>query len=45
MTSPSFPQRGVVAWRFAANLCIGTTIVWVVLREFCGVSPIRASPG
>jgi uncharacterized membrane protein YccC len=39
---PSFPHRGVLAWRFAANVFIGSTFVWVVLREFEGVSPIWA---
>lgn len=38
----SFPQRGAMAWRFAANVFIGTTLVWAVLREIGGVSPIWA---
>jgi uncharacterized membrane protein YccC len=41
-TGPSFPHRGGIAWRFAANVFIGSTFVWVVLREFGGVSPIWA---
>jgi uncharacterized membrane protein YccC len=41
-TGPSFPHRGGIAWRFAANVFIGSTFVWVVLREFEGVSPIWA---
>jgi uncharacterized membrane protein YccC len=40
--APSFPHRGAMAWRFAANVFIGTTLVWVVLREIGGVSPIWA---
>jgi len=39
---PSFPHPGRIAWRFAANVFVGTVIVWVVLREFEGVSPIWA---
>jgi uncharacterized membrane protein YccC len=39
---PSFPHRGAIAWRFAVNVFIGSTLVWVVLREFEGVSPIWA---
>jgi uncharacterized membrane protein YccC len=39
---PSFPHPGRIAWRFAANVFIGTIVVWVVLREFEGVSPIWA---
>jgi uncharacterized membrane protein YccC len=42
MEGPSFPHRGGVAWRFAANVFIGSTLVWVVLREIGGVSPIWA---
>ena len=42
MTGPSFPHRGANAWRFAANVFIGSTLVWVVLREFGGQSPIWA---
>lgn len=45
MASPSFPRRGVLAWRFAANVFIGSTLVWVALREFGGVSPIWAIAG
>jgi uncharacterized membrane protein YccC len=41
-TGPSFPHPGRIAWRFAANVFIGTVVVWVVLREFEGVSPIWA---
>jgi uncharacterized membrane protein YccC len=41
-TGPSFPHCGAIAWRFAANVFIGSTFVWVVLREFEGVSPIWA---
>jgi uncharacterized membrane protein YccC len=41
-TGPSFPHRGGIAWRFAANVFVGSTFVWVVLREFEGVSPIWA---
>jgi uncharacterized membrane protein YccC len=41
-TGPSFPHRGGIAWRFAANVFIGSTFVWVVLREFEGLSPIWA---
>jgi uncharacterized membrane protein YccC len=42
MAGPSFPHRGVIAWRFAANVFIGSTLVWVVLREIGGQSPIWA---
>jgi len=38
----SFPHPGRIAWRFAANVFIGSTFVWVVLREFEGVNPIWA---
>lgn len=31
-----------MAWRFAANVFLGTTLVWVVLRQTGGVSPIWA---
>ena len=41
-TGPSFPHPGGIAWRFAANVFVGSTFVWVVLREFEGVSPIWA---
>jgi uncharacterized membrane protein YccC len=41
-TGPSFPHPGAIAWRFAANVFIGTIVVWVVLREFDEVSPISA---
>jgi uncharacterized membrane protein YccC len=41
-TGPSFPHPGGIAWRFAANVFIGSTFVWMVLREFEGVSPIWA---
>jgi uncharacterized membrane protein YccC len=41
-TGPSFPHPGRIAWRFAANVFIGAIVVWVVLREFEGVSPIWA---
>jgi uncharacterized membrane protein YccC len=40
--APSFPHRGAMAWRFAANVFIGSTLVWVVLREIGGVSPVWA---
>jgi hypothetical protein len=33
MAGPSFPHRGAIAWRFAANVFVGSTLVWVVLRE------------
>jgi uncharacterized membrane protein YccC len=39
---PSFPHPGAIAWRFAANVFLGSTLVWVVIREFEGVSPIWA---
>jgi uncharacterized membrane protein YccC len=45
MAGPSFPQRGILAWRFAANVFFGTTIAWVALREFGGMSPIWAIAG
>jgi uncharacterized membrane protein YccC len=45
MSSPSFPHRGVLAWRFAVNVFIGSTIVWAALREFGGVNPIWAIAG
>jgi uncharacterized membrane protein YccC len=41
-TGPSFPHPGAIAWRFAANVFLGSSFVWVVLREFEGVSPIWA---
>jgi uncharacterized membrane protein YccC len=41
-TGPSFPHRGAIAWRFAVNVFIGSTLVWVALREIGGVSPIWA---
>jgi uncharacterized membrane protein YccC len=41
-TGPSFPQAGGIAWRFATNVFIGSAIVWLVLRELEGVSPIWA---
>jgi uncharacterized membrane protein YccC len=41
-TGPSFPHPGGIAWRFAANVFVGSALVWVVLREFEGVSPIWA---
>jgi len=41
-TGPSFPHRGAIAWRFAANVFIGSTFVWAVLSRFDGVSPIWA---
>jgi uncharacterized membrane protein YccC len=41
-TGPSYPHRGGMAWRFTANVFIGTTFVWVSLREIGGVSPIWA---
>jgi uncharacterized membrane protein YccC len=42
MEGPSYPHRGGIAWRFAANVFVGSTFVWVVLLEFEGVSPIWA---
>jgi uncharacterized membrane protein YccC len=40
---PSFPHRGAIAWRFAANVFVGSVIVWAVLSRFRGgVSPIWA---
>ena len=45
MAGPSFPHRGGMAWRFAANVFIGSTLVWVALREFGGVTPIWAIAG
>jgi uncharacterized membrane protein YccC len=45
MTGPSFPHRGGIAWRFAANVFIGSTLVWAALREFGGVTPIWAIAG
>jgi uncharacterized membrane protein YccC len=41
-TGPSFPHQGAIAWRFAANVFVGSTIVWAVLSRFEGVSPIWA---
>ena len=41
-TGPSFPHRGRFAFRFAANVFLGSTIVWAVLSRFEGVSPIWA---
>lgn len=41
-TGPSFPHPGAIAWRFAANVFLGSAFVWVVIREFEGVSPIWA---
>jgi uncharacterized membrane protein YccC len=40
-SGPSFPHGGAIAWRFAVNVFIGSTFVWVVLREF-HVSPVWA---
>jgi uncharacterized membrane protein YccC len=40
--APSFPHRGAMAWRFAINVFLGTTLVWAVLREIGGVSPVWA---
>jgi uncharacterized membrane protein YccC len=42
IVAPSFPHRGGIAWRFSANVFIGSTLVWFVLREIGGVSPIWA---
>jgi uncharacterized membrane protein YccC len=39
---PSFPHSGAIAWRFAANVFVGSTFVWAVLSRFEGVSPIWA---
>jgi uncharacterized membrane protein YccC len=41
-TGPSFPHQGAIAWRFAANVFVGSVIVWAVLSRFEGVSPIWA---
>jgi uncharacterized membrane protein YccC len=42
-TGPSFPHQGAVAWRFAANVFVGSVIVWAALSRFRGgVSPIWA---
>jgi len=40
-TGPSYPHQGAIAWRFAANVFVGSTIVWIVLSRF-DVSPIWA---
>jgi uncharacterized membrane protein YccC len=42
---PSYPHAGAIAWRFAANVFIGSTVVWVVLRQFGGISPVWAIAG
>jgi len=42
MAGPSFPHRGAIAWRFAANVFVGSTLVWVVLREIGAQNPIWA---
>jgi uncharacterized membrane protein YccC len=42
MAGPSFPHRGAIAWRFAANVFVGSTLAWVVLREIGAQSPIWA---
>ena len=42
MAGPSFPHRGGIAWRFAANVFIGSTLVWVALRGVGGANPIWA---
>lgn len=39
---PSFPHQGGIAWRFTANVFVGTILVWVVIRAFEDVSPIWA---
>ena len=39
---PSFPYQGAVAWRFAANVFIGSILVWAVLSRFDRVSPVWA---
>jgi uncharacterized membrane protein YccC len=39
---PSFPHRGVMAFRFAANVFVGSTLIWVLLRGTERVSPIWA---
>lgn len=39
---PSFPHSGAIAWRFAANVFVGSAFVWAVLSRFEGVSPIWA---
>ena len=41
-TGPSFPHRGRFAFRFAANVFVGSVIVWAVQSRFEGESPIWA---
>jgi uncharacterized membrane protein YccC len=41
-TGPSFPHRGVIAWRFAVNVFIGSTIIWYTLRLLSDTNPIWA---
>jgi uncharacterized membrane protein YccC len=40
--SPSFPHQGGIAWRFTANVFVGSMVVWLVIRAFEDVSPIWA---
>ena len=42
MAAGSFPHRGVFAVRFALNVFVGTTLVWVSLRYFEVPNPIWA---
>ena len=42
MAAASFPHRGVFALRFAVNVFLGSTIVWVTLRYFDVPNPIWA---
>lgn len=42
MAAGSYPHRGVFALRFAMNVFIGTTVVWVTLRYFEVPNPIWA---
>lgn len=42
MAAGSYPHRGVFALRFALNVFVGTTIVWVTLRELAIPNPIWA---
>jgi uncharacterized membrane protein YccC len=41
-SGPSFPHRGELAWRFAANVFIGSTIIWYTLRLISDSNPIWA---
>ncbi len=42
MAGPSFPHQGVIAVRFAANVFIGSAIVWTTLRLLQDTNPIWA---